>query len=163
MTALTPIALDPSQPYMYIDLTFPIRAIYFPLAQKPSKVFPDLCSYLMVDFKLRQGVRMWDRPTIEEEAEVELQPERLPLPVQMLMKAVKEDGISASEKEGLQKTLDSLLKTLRSPRKSSIAMDFDLYAGLGVRPNSKSTSISQFFQTGYQFTCTALPTMRLTR
>jgi hypothetical protein len=60
LAALTPIKLDPAQPYMYIDLNVPIRAVYFPLAQKPSTMFPDLCSYLMVDFRMRQGVRMYD-------------------------------------------------------------------------------------------------------
>lgn len=60
LTAVTPIKLDPNEPYMYIDLNVPIRAVYFPLAQKPSAVFPDLCSYLMVDFRMRQGVRMYD-------------------------------------------------------------------------------------------------------
>ena len=60
MTAITPVKLHPDQPYMYIDLNVPIRAVYFPLAQKASSVFPDLCSYLMVDFRMRQGVRMYD-------------------------------------------------------------------------------------------------------
>jgi hypothetical protein len=59
-TAVTPIKLKPGEPYMYIDLNVPIRAVYFPLAQKPSTIFPDLCSYLMVDFKMRQGVKMFD-------------------------------------------------------------------------------------------------------
>jgi hypothetical protein len=60
MTAVTPIKLHPDQPYMYIDLNVSIRAVYFPLAQKPSTVFPDLCSYLMVDFRMGQGVQMYD-------------------------------------------------------------------------------------------------------
>jgi len=60
MTAVTPIKLDPNQPYMFIDLNVPIRAVYFPLAQKPSTMFPDLCSYLMVNFRMRQGVEMFD-------------------------------------------------------------------------------------------------------
>ena len=32
MTAVTPVKLKPNQPYMYIDLNVPIRAVYFPLA-----------------------------------------------------------------------------------------------------------------------------------
>lgn len=67
MTAVTPIKLELSQPYMYIDLNVPIRAVYFPLAQKPSTVFPDLCSYLMVDFRMRQSVYMYD--VVKEDAE----------------------------------------------------------------------------------------------
>lgn len=60
MTAVTPIKLKPGQPYMFVDLNVPIRAIYFPLAQKPSTVFPDLCSYLMVDFSPCLVVRCRD-------------------------------------------------------------------------------------------------------
>ena len=30
LTAVTPIKLEPGQPYMFIDLNFPIRAVYFP-------------------------------------------------------------------------------------------------------------------------------------
>jgi hypothetical protein len=158
MTALTPVEMDPKQPYMYIDLTFPIRAVYFPLAQKPSKVFPDLCSYLMVDFRLRQGVQMWDKPKIEAEVEAEVgaeeQPEQLPQSARALMKAMKKDGISAAEKESLQGALDMILEGWRSSKSPSIPMGFDLYAGLGVQPNSKSTGISRFSQTGYQITRT---------
>lgn len=60
LTAVTPIKLEKGQPCMFIDLNVPIRAVYFPLAQKPSTTFPDLCSYLMVDFRMRQGVEMFD-------------------------------------------------------------------------------------------------------
>lgn len=84
LTTVTPIKLNPSQPYMYIDLNVPIRAVYFPLAQKPSTVFPDLCSYLMVDFRMRQGVRMHnmvDQDDIDDFEEEWVDPER-PLPGQ---------------------------------------------------------------------------------
>jgi hypothetical protein len=47
---------------MWIDLMFPVRAVYFPLQQKPSKDYPDLCTYLMVDFRLRKGVKIMDQP-----------------------------------------------------------------------------------------------------
>jgi hypothetical protein len=128
MTALTPIKLEPSQPYMYIDLTFPIRAVYFPLAQKPSKVFPDLCSYLMVDFRLRQGVRMWDKPKIEGKTE------------QMFREQMEREGIDAREKERLQQLLNSYLKSKRNVPPPYVPMNFDLHAGLGVRPNCESRS-----------------------
>jgi hypothetical protein len=106
---------------MYIDLTFPIRAIYFPLAQKPSKVFPDLCSYLMVDFRLRQGVQMWNQPTagldnkdtVEEDPDID--PEDIVFP-------------------GGDPFRDHPSHVKRIP------MEFDLYAGLGLRPDCKSTS-----------------------
>lgn len=41
--------------FMYIDLTMRIRAIYFPLAHKASAVNEDLCTYLMIDFRMRDG------------------------------------------------------------------------------------------------------------
>ena len=40
--------------FLWIDLTIPVRAIYFPLAWKCADRFEHLCSYLMLDF--RQGV-----------------------------------------------------------------------------------------------------------
>lgn len=58
---LTPVELFSDLPYMFIDLVFPVRTIYFPLAQKASADYPGLCTYLMVDFRLRKGVSMgWD-------------------------------------------------------------------------------------------------------
>ena len=50
-----PIQMGPEK-YAFLDLTNPIRAIYFPLAAKASAISPDLCSYLMVDFRFRNGV-----------------------------------------------------------------------------------------------------------
>ncbi|KAL8880738.1 MAG: hypothetical protein Q9198_001917 [Flavoplaca austrocitrina] len=36
---------------MYLDLTFPIRGIFFPLAQKAAAKFPTMCKYVRLDFK----------------------------------------------------------------------------------------------------------------
>lgn len=124
MTALTPIVLDPSQPYMYIDLTFPNRAIYFPLAQKPSKVFPDLCSYLMVDFRLRQGVEMWNFPMVEQappQDAVEMDPDE---EAAFLSSLPRRSNVSTNQ---------------RTPTaKGSYPMKFDLYAGLGAQKDRES-------------------------
>lgn len=62
---LSPVELlndkDGPLPFMWIDLNFPVRAIYLPLQYQPSKDYPDLCSYLMLDFRLRKGVKMFDQ------------------------------------------------------------------------------------------------------
>jgi hypothetical protein len=123
MTAVTPIKLDPGQPYMYIDLIFPIRAIYFPLAQKPSSVFPDLCSYLMVDFRMRQGVKMWDEPP-SREALLDLTPEQ---------KRAQEESI-----KHLPPPIREAIANQGKPEGKS--MKFDLYAGLGVHPSCESVN-----------------------
>ncbi|KAL8922318.1 MAG: hypothetical protein Q9208_005288 [Pyrenodesmia sp. 3 TL-2023] len=57
---LQPIPLGPER-YMYLDLTVPVRAVYFPIAAKSSALNEDLCTYLMVDFRLRKGVKMRSR------------------------------------------------------------------------------------------------------
>ena len=56
-TILRPVPLSDAR-YMLIDWLNPFRAIYFPLAHQAGPGFEDLCVYLMVDFRLRQGVRM---------------------------------------------------------------------------------------------------------
>jgi hypothetical protein len=138
MTALTPIKLHPDEPYMYIDLTFPIRAVYFPLAQKPSQTFPDLCSYLMVDFRLRQGVRMWDEVPIAQNNKLE---EKYSNPDEW-----ESDEIGAeADTEADAKANAEFMKFFgpkQRDEKPGVRMDFDLYAGLGCRPDCKSTSLS---------------------
>lgn len=59
---LQPIPLGPER-YMYLDLTVPVRAVYFPVAAKSSALNEELCTYLMVDFRLRKGVKMRSRQT----------------------------------------------------------------------------------------------------
>ncbi|KAL9098422.1 MAG: hypothetical protein Q9163_005913 [Psora crenata] len=54
---LCPIPMGPEK-YLFLDLVVPIRAIYFPLASKASAVNQNLCTYLMMDFRLRKGVKM---------------------------------------------------------------------------------------------------------
>lgn len=56
-TILRPVPLTNAR-YMLIDCLNPFRAIYFPLAHQAGPGFEDLCVYLMVDFRLRQGVQM---------------------------------------------------------------------------------------------------------
>ncbi|GAB7332403.1 hypothetical protein MBLNU13_g04215t1 [Cladosporium sp. NU13] len=122
MTVMTPIELDPKEPYMYIDLIFPIRAIYFPLAQKPSSVFPDLCSYLMVDFRLRQGIAMYDDV---EGFSLTYEPPSTFLPE------------LRDPMERYERALEEGVKMVpRLP--PSTPMDFDLYAGLGNKPDNLS-------------------------
>lgn len=132
MTALTPIKLEPDEPYMYIDLTFPIRAIYFPLAQKPSKVFPDLCSYLMVDFRLRQGVEMWDTPVLLPPRE-----ERVLLPNEQKMKSAMEEKIQEALRAGKKSEAASIRKKLDRilDYNTWVPMEFDSQAGLGIKSN----------------------------
>lgn len=62
---LQPVTLGPER-YMYLDLTVPVRAIYFPIAAKSSAFNEEVCTYLMVDFRLRKGVKMRNRQSDEE-------------------------------------------------------------------------------------------------
>ncbi|MCJ1227484.1 hypothetical protein MMC12_004140 [Toensbergia leucococca] len=64
-TRICAVPMGPEK-YMYIDLTVPIRAIYFPIASKSSQVNENLCTYLMVDFRLRKGVKMRSRDSDSE-------------------------------------------------------------------------------------------------
>ena len=52
---IMPVQLG-NEPFMFLDCTAPIRAVYFPLAHVCSEAFPDVCSYVMVDFRLRDGI-----------------------------------------------------------------------------------------------------------
>ena len=56
-TILRPIPMVNAR-FMLIDLLSPFRAIYFPLAHQAGPGFEDLCVYLMIDFRLRQGAEM---------------------------------------------------------------------------------------------------------
>lgn len=55
---IMPVPVTAGAKYMFIDLFVPIRAIYLPLAQKVDKIHPDLCTYIMVDFRFRKGEYM---------------------------------------------------------------------------------------------------------
>ena len=54
---IKPIPLG-DEPLMFIDLTLPIRAIYFPVAHQSDEAFEDLTTYLMIDFRLRKSVHI---------------------------------------------------------------------------------------------------------
>ena len=54
------VPIDKRADFVYIDLLAPVRAIYFPLVYQCGEAFPDLCSYLMVDFKTRNKVTFRD-------------------------------------------------------------------------------------------------------
>lgn len=56
-TILRPVPLRNTR-YMLIDWLNPFRAIYLPLAHQAGPGFEDLCVYLMIDFRLRQGVQI---------------------------------------------------------------------------------------------------------
>ena len=42
-----------AEEFVFIDMTQPIRAVYFPIAYETEKQFPNLCPYLMVDFRMK--------------------------------------------------------------------------------------------------------------
>ncbi|KAI4279236.1 MAG: hypothetical protein L6R38_005088 [Xanthoria sp. 2 TBL-2021] len=44
--------------FMFVDLVQQLRAVYFPVAYKSGPQDEDLCTYLMVDFRLRKGVEI---------------------------------------------------------------------------------------------------------
>lgn len=46
--------------FMYIDLTIPLRAVYFPIAHQSDEKFTDMCTYLMVDFTHRDPLWIHD-------------------------------------------------------------------------------------------------------
>ena len=46
---------------MWIDMTSPIRALYFPLCHSSGEGFEDICTYLMVDFRIRDSVAFRNR------------------------------------------------------------------------------------------------------
>lgn len=142
-TAVTPVKLYSRLPYMHIDLVFPIRAMYFPLAQKPSSVFPDLCSYLMVDFRLRQGVKMYDSPPPLEVLEELSRPRNLdcvpsiPMEARIVLDSngFNLENMTAETKEKAQKYWEIFTKKQRA--NIEIPMNFDLNSGLGQHPDSK--------------------------
>ena len=43
---------------MFVDLTIPIRAIYFPVAQTSDDSFSDMCTYLMMDFTHETDIKI---------------------------------------------------------------------------------------------------------
>ena len=52
--------------YMYLDLVQPFRAIYFPLAHQTGPYNRDMCTYLMVDFRVRKGQKIHVPETNED-------------------------------------------------------------------------------------------------
>ncbi|KAL8782465.1 MAG: hypothetical protein Q9213_005359 [Squamulea squamosa] len=57
---LQPVPLGQGR-YMYLDLTVPVRAVYCRIAAKSCAYNEELCTYMMVDFRLRKGVKMRSR------------------------------------------------------------------------------------------------------
>ncbi|KAK8925519.1 hypothetical protein VCV18_005948 [Metarhizium anisopliae] len=55
---IVPVPVQRKDKYMFIDLVVPLRAIYLPLAHQVSDLDPDLCTYVMIDFRFRKGVEM---------------------------------------------------------------------------------------------------------
>ena len=55
-TILRPVPIKTDKRFMLIDWVNPFRAVYFPIAHQAGKGYEDLCIYLMIDFRLRQGV-----------------------------------------------------------------------------------------------------------
>lgn len=47
-----------TEEFVFIDMTQPIRAVYFPIAHRTEESVPNLCTYLMVDFRLRDTVQL---------------------------------------------------------------------------------------------------------
>lgn len=54
---LRPVPLG-TEEFVFIDMTQPIRAVYFPIAHQTEESLPDLCTYLMVDFRLRREISL---------------------------------------------------------------------------------------------------------
>jgi hypothetical protein len=48
--------------WMWIDLNFPIRAIYLPLQYIASIDYPEMRTYLMNDFRFRRETIIFDQP-----------------------------------------------------------------------------------------------------
>ena len=57
MVIIRAVPIDKSADFMFIDPLAPLRAVYFPLVYQCGEAFPDLCSYLMVDFKTRSEIK----------------------------------------------------------------------------------------------------------
>ncbi|KAI4247765.1 MAG: hypothetical protein L6R40_001351 [Gallowayella cf. fulva] len=55
---IMPVQLG-NEPFMFLDCTAPIRAVYFPLAHVCSEAIPNICSYMMVDFRLRDAINFY--------------------------------------------------------------------------------------------------------
>ena len=47
-----------TEEFVFIDMTQPIRAVYFPIAHRTEENLPNLCTYLMVDFRLRSEITL---------------------------------------------------------------------------------------------------------
>ena len=47
-----------TEEFVFIDMTQPVRAVYFPIAHQTEEDLPNLCTYLMVDFRLRSQIRL---------------------------------------------------------------------------------------------------------
>ncbi|KAF5647930.1 hypothetical protein F52700_1142 [Fusarium sp. NRRL 52700] len=45
--------------WLWIDATIPLRAIYFPVAHSTDQAFPNLCTYVVIDFRHRTQLQMF--------------------------------------------------------------------------------------------------------
>ncbi|KAF5531305.1 hypothetical protein FNAPI_13295 [Fusarium napiforme] len=52
--------LEPDTQWLWIDATIPLRAIYFPVAFNTDQAFPNLCTYVVIDFRHRTQLQMVD-------------------------------------------------------------------------------------------------------
>jgi hypothetical protein len=58
---LRPIQIQSSETeWLWIDATIPLRAIYFPVAQRTDQAFNNLCTYVVIDFRHRESVEITD-------------------------------------------------------------------------------------------------------
>ncbi|KAF5026919.1 hypothetical protein F66182_949 [Fusarium sp. NRRL 66182] len=56
---LRPVRIhNPNTQWLWIDATIPLRAIYFPVAQRTDQAFPNLCTYAVIDFRQRSQIEM---------------------------------------------------------------------------------------------------------
>ncbi|KAF4469508.1 hypothetical protein FALBO_3599 [Fusarium albosuccineum] len=46
--------------WLWIDATIPLRAIYFPVCQTTDQAFQNFCTYVVIDFKARDEISIWN-------------------------------------------------------------------------------------------------------
>ncbi|EWY84631.1 hypothetical protein FOYG_12061 [Fusarium oxysporum NRRL 32931] len=57
---LRPVEIqDSNTQWLWIDATIPLRAIYFPIAFNADQAFPNLCTYVVIDFRHRDRFQMF--------------------------------------------------------------------------------------------------------
>ncbi|KAJ4107863.1 hypothetical protein NW760_008709 [Fusarium oxysporum] len=56
---LRPVRIEsPETQWLWIDATIPLRAIYFPVSQRTDEALQDLCTYVVIDFRHRNRLRL---------------------------------------------------------------------------------------------------------